>query len=231
MNTNIPNLSDKILPISSIDQNFKDNIKALLPKNSPDISSTFFPKGLYLPSDIETDSKDLIEYQYDYAYYHALREIDWNVFLTLKFRKWRFKSLSNSAFNRRKEFLWDLVHQVISEFNLSLNDLQYFWSEEANSEDEAHFHVLFYSVYPDKCSVEDLLKSIGKNLDPDIVQIPKSVDGKEPPHLQTVRSSEECARYILKTPKSQEKPKILGHSLRFNRFWNRHRNWKIKQAA
>lgn len=225
------NYSDKILPISSIDQTFRDNIKKIPPKDSPDISSTYFPQGFYFPSENETDSKDLIEYHYDDAYYHALREIDWNVFLTLKFKQWRFKSLSHSAFKRRKEFLWDLVHQVISELELSLNDLQYFWSEEANSDDEAHFHGLFYSVYPEKCSVGDLLKSIVNNLDPDIVQIPRPATGQEPPHIQRVKSSERVARYLLKTPKNQVEPKVLGHSLKFVRFWNRHRQWKMKRAA
>lgn len=228
-NTN--NLSNKILPIFPIDTNFKDHIKNLLPKDSPEYCPTFFPPTFYLPSEDEENSQDLIEYHYDFAYYQALKQIDWNVFLTLKFKAWKFRSLSNPAFKRRKEFLKDLVADVISELDLSLNDLQYFWSEEVNSEDEAHFHVLFYRVYSDKCSIEDLRRSIERNLNPEIVQIPKAFIGNEPPHLQTVKSSEKCARYLLKTSKFQSEPKVLGHSLQFVRFWNRHRNWKSKQAA
>jgi hypothetical protein len=120
---------------------------------------------------------------------------------------------------------------VIGELDLSSNDLQYFWAEEINAEDQAHYHVLFHLVYPDKCSLDDLRRSIEVNIDPKIVQIPKSLPDQEPPHVQTVKSRDQVVRYVLKVPLFQDEPKVVGYSHKFIRFWKRHRNWIQKQAA
>ncbi len=200
--------------------------------NSPQYSQTHFPIGTYLSqSDAKTDLDNLIRYKFDNSYYHVLREIDWNVFLTLKFRKRGFTGLSNSASWKRKHYLWDLGHEVIGDLDLSTNDLQYFWCEEVNSEKQAHLHVLFHMVYSEKCSVDQLRASIEKYIDPQIVQIPRRRAEQEPPHVQTVRSQERVVRYALKVPLFQDEPKVVGHSFGFVRFWKRHWNWKRKQAA
>jgi hypothetical protein len=198
----------------------------------PQYSHISFPEGTYLPSsDGKTDLNNLIRHKFDNTYYHVLTEIDWNVFLTLKFRKPGFTGLSISASWKRKRYLWDLCHEVISELDFSSNDLQYFWAEEVNSERQVHCHILFHRVYANKCSVEDLRRSIERNIDPKIVQIPTAKSGQEPPHVQTVRSQERVARYILKIPLFQKEEKVVGYSHKFVRFWNRHWNWTRKQVA
>lgn len=200
--------------------------------NSPQYSQTHFPIGTYLSqSDEKTVLDDLIRYKFDNSYYHVLREIDWNVFLTLKFRKRGFTGLSNSASWKRKHYLWELGHEVVGDLALSNNDLQYFWCEEVNSEKQAHLHVLFHRVYSEKCSVDQLRASIEKYIDPQIVQTPRRRAEQEPPHVQTVRSQEKVVRYALKVPLFQDEPKVVGHSFSFVRFWKRHWNWKRKQAA
>jgi hypothetical protein len=199
---------------------------------SPEFIPTFLPDGLYLPNSKENVSMEkLIRCKFDNAYYQPLREIDWNVFVTLKFRGKKFSGLSKSASWTREHYLRDLGHEVIGELDLSSNDLQYFWAEETNAEHQAHYHVLFHLVYPDKCSLDDLRRSIEANIDPKIVQIPKSLPDQEPPHVQTVKSQDQVVRYVLKIPPFQDEPKVVGHSLKFIRFWKRHRNWIQKQAA
>ena len=193
---------------------------------------THFPDTLYLQhSDHSILQNNLFRFKYDQAYYHALREIDWNVFVTMKFRAKGHTSLSNSASWKRKHYLWELFHEVVSELDLPSNDLQYFWAEEVNAERQAHHHVLFHRVYSHKCSVEDLRRSIEENIDPKIIQIPKAHEGQEPPHVQTVKSQDRVVRYVLKTPIFQEEPKVVGYSHNFIRFWKRHMNWKSRQAA
>jgi hypothetical protein len=200
--------------------------------HSPQYSPTSFTKGIFLPySDIQSNEEHLIRYKFDTSYYHVLREIDWNVFVTLKFRTRKHSGLSYFPSSRRKHFLRDLGHEVIGELDLSSNDLQYFWSQEVNSEKQAHLHVLFHRVRPEKCSVQELRASIERYIDPDIAIVPKKKDGHEPPHVQTVRSQDRVVRYLLKIPFSQTQPKIVGNSFGFVRFWNRHWNWKRRQAA
>jgi hypothetical protein len=191
-----------------------------------------FPEGIYLGSpEAQTDQCNLIRYRIDAAYYHALAEIDWNVFVTLKFHDLEFKALSDSAFKKRRQCLWDLGHEVIGDLDLSSNDLQYFWSEEVNSEDEAHLHVLFHRVYPEKCSAEELRRSIQRYIDPSIVQVPPTnLHVDEPPHVQTVRSRDKVVRYVLKVPLFQHEPKVVGHSHKFIRFWKRRMKWRTRLA-
>lgn len=216
----------------ALPSNFNYLSQVLSPPHSPQYSHVSFPEGIYLPSsDEKKDLNKLIRYKFDYAFHHVLREIDWHVFLTLKFRTARYTGLSKSASWRRKDYLWQLGHDVISELDFSSNDLQYFWAEEVNSENQAHYHVLFHRVYANKCSVEDLRRSIERNLNPEIVQIPKARNGQELPHVQTVKSQDRVARYVLKIPLFQEEQKVVGHSHKFVRFWNRHWNWTRKQVA
>ena len=216
----------------ALPSNFNYLSQVLSPPHSPQYSHASFPEGIYLPSsDEKTNLNNLIRYKFDNTYHHALKEIDWNVFLTLKFRKRGFTGQSNSASWKRKHYLWDLGHEVIGELDLSSNGLQYFWAEETNSEKQAHYHVLFHRVYSEKCSVEDFRRSIERNLDPKIVQIPKAKNRQEPAHVQTVRSQDRVARYILKIPLFQKEEKVVGYSHKFVRFWNRHWNWTRKQVA
>jgi hypothetical protein len=200
--------------------------------HSPQYSLTSFTKGIFLPySDKQSEETNLIRYKFDTSYYHVLKEINWNVFVTLKFRTTKYSGLSYFPSSRRKHFLRDLGHEVIGELDLSSNDLQYFWSQEVNSDKQAHLHVLFHRVRPEKCSVEELRASIERYIDPDIAIVPKKKDGHEPPHVQTVRSQDRAVRYLLKIPFFQTDSKVVGHSFGFVRFWNRHWNWKRKQAA
>ena len=200
--------------------------------HSPQFSPTSFTKGIFLPySDKQSEETNLIRYKVDTSYYHVLREIDWNVFVTLKFRTRKHSGLSDTASWNRKHFLRDLGHEVIGELDLSSNDLQYFWSEEVNSEKQAHLHVLFHRVRPEKCSVEELRASIQRYIDPQIAVVPKKQEGHEPPHVQTICSQDRVVRYLLKIPFFQTESKVTGHSFGFVRFWNRHWNWKRRQAA
>lgn len=204
--------------------------KSLVKDNYPtDSLITEFPKEFYY-SDQDTNT-DSISMKCDMGYYHTLKDIDWDVLLTLKFNKRGFSGTSDSAKTKRRNCLWDLKHEVVGELDLGTNSLQYFCTEEVNADKEAHFHVLWHSIYRNKCSTETLRKTIEKYIDRENVIIPPSQEGKEPPHVQTVRSQEKAIRYVIKKPVFQEEPKTFYLSHGFVRFVNRHRNWKGKQAA
>jgi hypothetical protein len=190
---------------------------------------TEFPNTFYY-SDEDTNA-DSISLKCDMGYYHALKDIDWDVLLTLKFKKRGFSGTSDSARSNRLNCLWDLKHEVIGELDAGSNHLQHFCTEEVNADKEAHFHVLWHSVYRDKCSTETLRETIEKYVDPEHVIIPPSQEGKEPLHVQTIRSQEKAIRYVIKKPIFQEEPKTFYLGYRFVRFVKRHRNWKNKQAA
>jgi len=218
----------KEFPEEGIDSSSED----FRTSKSSEYVTTLLPDGLYLPNPEKLVGMErLIRCKFDNAYYQPLRKIDWNVFVTLKFRRKRYTSTSQSASWRRERYLRDLGHEVIGQLNLSSNDLQYFWAEETNAENQAHYHVLFHRVYPNKCSVEDLRKSIERNIDPKIVQIPRTLADHEPPHVQTVKSQDQVVRYVLKLPLFRDEPKVVGHSHKFVRFFKRRENWLQKQAA
>lgn len=208
------------------EQLFKSLVKENYPNNS---LITEFPKEFYY-SDEDTHT-EFIRKKCDIGYYHALKDIDWDVLLTLKFKTRDFSGTSDSARSRRRNYLWDLKHEVVGELDLGTNNLQYFCTEEVNADKEAHFHVLWYSVYREKCPPDTLRKTIEKYVDPKHVIIPRSETGKEPPHIQAVRSQEKVIQYVIKKPTSQDEPKEFCLSHGFVRFVNRHRNWKSKQAA
>jgi hypothetical protein len=204
--------------------------KSLVKDNYPNESLiTKFPNTTYYAD--EDTNTDSISLKCDMAYYSSLKDIDWNVLLTLKFRKRGFTGISDSASSKRKKYLWELKHDVVSELDLGTNNLQYFCTEEVNSEKEAHFHVIWHSVYKDRCSTERLRETIEKYVDPKHVIIPRSEEGKEPLHVQTIRSQERVIRYVIKKPIFQEEPKTFHLSHAFVRFIKRHRNWKSKIAA
>jgi hypothetical protein len=191
-----------------------------------------FSEGIYLRSPealTNTNHSTLTRYKIDPAYYEALTAIDWNVFVTLKFRAKGYKSLP--AQGERERYVRELGQRVVTDLGLSSNDLQYFWSQEVNSENEAHLHVLFYRVYPEKCSVEQLRCSIERNISPAIVQVPPpNPYGEEPPHVQTVRSPDNVVRYVLKMPLFGKGSKTVGTSRQFTRFWKRHMKWKARST-
>ena len=223
--------------ISKTEENLKntpDDFRNSMPSlvNFPEFPKTTFCTGIYLSaSEEETGSENLVRHKFDNAYYYALKEIDWHVFLTLKFRKKGYSGLSNAARWHRKRYLWEVGNTARRALKLASNDLHYFWSEEVNSDRQAHYHVLFHRVYEDKCTVEDFRKTLEDTLDPAVVVIPRTLEGEEPPHIQTVKLNERVVRYLLKTPVFQSEEKVVGHSHKFVRFWNRHMNWKRKQAA
>jgi len=204
--------------------------KSLVKDNYPNKSLTTQLPNTFYYSDEDTNT-DSISLKCDMAYYHALKDIDWDVLLTLKFRKGGLSGLSESASFKRKNYLWDLKHEVVGGLDLATNNLQYFCTEEVNADKEAHFHVLWHSVYSEKCSKETLRKTIEKYVDPEHVNVPPSQEGKESPHVQTIRSQEKAIRYVIKKPIFEEEPKTFYLSHNFVRFVNRHRNWKNKQAA
>lgn len=204
--------------------------KSLVKDNYPNDSLvTEFPNTFYY-SDEDTHT-EFIREKCDMGYYHALKDIEWDVLLTLKFKTRGFSGTSSSARTKRRNCLWDLKHEVVGELDLGSNYCQYFCTEEVNADKEAHFHVLWHSVYRDKCSTETLRKTIERYVDPEHVIVPPSQEGKEPPHVQTIRSQEKAIRYVIKKPTSQDEPKTFYLSHNFVRFVNRHRNWKSKQAA
>ena len=133
--------------------------KSLFKDNYPNESLiTEFPNTFYY-SDEDTNA-DSISMKCDMGYYHALKDIDWDVLLTLKFKKRGFSGTSDSARSNRLNCLWDLKHEVIGELDAGSNHFQYFCAEEVNADKEAHFHVLWHSVYRDKCSTETLRETI-----------------------------------------------------------------------
>jgi len=81
------------------------------------------------------------------AFYHGLKVIDWDIFLTLKFRKHRINNYVDNNFRKSslEELMILLQKSASDEFaSLKVNDIIYFASEETNLDSLYHIHVLLH---------------------------------------------------------------------------------------
>jgi hypothetical protein len=161
------------------------------------------------------------------AFQYSLRKVDWQLFLTLKFRRRSYNSLKPAATQERKRYAWELLMGLPKNLLLSRNDIQFFATEEVNANDEAHYHILIFCARPEKASVEATRQMLLMMIDPKIIVVPKMRENQaEEPHLQTIKNLFRAVDYVLKTPIEQQGEKPYFHSEKFARFTLRHEIWK-----
>jgi hypothetical protein len=183
-------------------------------------------------NDLHKDANPLnssnIEDQYDSAFYHALKKIQWHLFLSIKFRTEGLIGESRSSMLMRREFVRKLFRLTINKLELNQNDLQYFAFEERNLDEGNHLHIVVHCKHPEKASVEATRQVMLQALEENgkFVIIPPD----HSKHIQLVDHSERVLRYCLKL-KLDENEKSFFHSLGFIRFYHRHLNWLEKKKS
>jgi hypothetical protein len=216
----------KDFPISS--EEFKEILS--LQKDSGFDYETF-PEGEDF-HDLQNTSNSLninyVEGKYDRAFYYSLRKIQWDLFLSIQFRKPKYKARSDSAFQNRRAFMWEFFEETKARLFLSKQDLHYFCFEENNRVEGSHFHIVVFCKRPDKASVDktrqamlDILKEYEH-----IVIIPPN----HTKHVQKIDYRDRVLKYSLKINLDDtEKPYF--HSVGFCCFYNRHLKWLEKQTS
>lgn len=176
--------------------------------------------------DLQNTSNSLninyIEGKYDKAFYYSLRKVQWNLFLSIQYRKLGLKSKTESSHKRRRDLIRRIFKITAGKLGLSNNDLQYFCFEERNQLIGSHLHLVVHCKRPDKASVEatkDTLLWLLQRLHRVIV-----IPNGHTKHVQTVDYSDRTLKYCLKL-KLDENEKPFFHSFDFIRFYHRHLKW------
>lgn len=169
----------------------------------------------------------MMEYKIDKAFYVPLKLLTGHLFLTLKFRLYRYRGNTLAASKLRRSYVMDLFKEVGARLNLSQNDLQYFATEEDEFKVGRHLHIIVYLKYPDRDTPDRVLKEILDILkDPMVVFIPFGHNR----HAQIIQNYDKVLRYCLKL-KSHEEEKPFFHSSGLSRFHHRRLNWLRKASG
>jgi hypothetical protein len=180
-------------------------------------------------------------------FYYGLKIVDWDIFLTLKFKNHRTSSDIDNNF-RRKQFE-SLMIQLTKAAKrtypqLHSNDILYFASEEKSREDLYHLHSLI--VIKRSCMVEpesirrelvDLVSNAKDEEGNKIFKVPRRVKGtirenRVYRHCELVQSSVRVNSYINKVQGSYD----AGKRIFFNKMHMGKRSpffifyrWTLKQ--
>jgi len=183
------------------------------------------------------------------GFYYGLKIVDWDIFLTLKFKNHRTSNDIDSNYRRKQleELMIQLTKAVKrTSSTLHANDILYFASEEKSREDLYHLHILIAVKKTSLVNPESIrrvlvdLVSDAKDEDGEkIYKVPRRVKGtlKENRvyrHCELVRSSLKVNAYINKVQGSYDAGKRvffnkmdLGKSSPFFVFYR----WTLKQKG
>jgi len=161
------------------------------------------------------------------SFYYSLKEIEWHIMLTLKFRRLGYKGKSKSAAWYRDDYLHSLMFKTKEKIGMSRNDLIYFGTEEYNDSSEFHIHTVVHIKNQINTPIESTRRSLMDSIDPKIVIIPAPVKNSHPSdrlyrHCEIVDSSDRSLRYINKIQQSYDSGKRIFHDKgkNFIQFYN-----------
>jgi len=135
-------------------------------------------------------------------FFKSLKVIDFDIFLTLKFKYHKTSNLIDSNF--RKVKFESLMKKVQKASRLNANDIIYFASEEKNLDSLYHFHVLIHVKRKANIDPEVVRKILVDQVRLEgIYKIPRRVRMTPPEdkvfkHCEIVKSSKNALRYINK---------------------------------
>ena len=168
-------------------------------------------------------------------FYYALKEIKWNILLTLKFRTLGYKGKHPKAYFQRGEYLKNLMIETKNKLEMSRNDLIYFGTEEYNESLEYHIHTVIHVKKPLDTPVETVRRTIMDIISPKIIIIPPPIRGSHPSHrlyrhCEIADSSDKTLKYINKIKQSYDSGKRIFHDERKNfvQFVNRYKENKAR---
>jgi hypothetical protein len=149
-------------------------------------------------------------------FYYPLKEIEWHILLTLKFRTMGYKGKHPKACYKRGEYLKDLMIRAKKKLELSRNDLIYFGTEEYNESLEYHIHTVIHVKKPLDTPVETVRRTIMDIISPKIIIIPPPIRGSHPSHrlyrhCEIADSSDKTLKYINKIKQSYDSGKRIFH--------------------
>jgi hypothetical protein len=183
------------------------------------------------------------------SFYHGLKVIDWDIFLTLKFKRHKIDNYIDNNF--RKKSLEELMISLQRSLNqhptcIKPNDIIYFASEEMNLDALYHIHTLIHvkrksGVDPEvvRKRLVDLVAQTRDHDDRKVYVTPRRVkdtgrEDKVYKHCELVRSSRKVNWYINKVQGNYDAGKRIffnkmdmGKSSPFFIFYR----WVLKQKG
>jgi hypothetical protein len=136
------------------------------------------------------------QYSYDNSWHYHLSKIDWDFFLSLRYRMPSYYGSSFEAPSRRREAIWKLFQDARRELGISRNAVQWFASTEKNEDQGVHNHIL---VKARKDAVKDkdiILSTLYRNLPSSFFEDSKTRVGKIlPESFQVVENNDSVVKY------------------------------------
>jgi len=143
---------------------------------------------------------------YDNSWHYHLSKIDWDFFLSLRYKMPSYYGSSFQAPSRRREAIWKLFRNARRELGIPRNAIQWFASTEKNEDQGFHNHIL---VKARKDAVKDkdiILSTLYRKLPSSLFEDSKTRAGKVlPESFHVVENNDSVVKYVLKTESAEEK--------------------------
>ncbi len=131
-------------------------------------------------------------------FFYTIRKIPWHIFLTFHYRKPSHYADSQSGLGNRRKQLFELFYKARKDLRLPQRSIQFFGTSERGTSDRIHTHTLVHLPHGFKASENDWIEALAKNVQRDLVDVPKQGCGILPMNIEMVRDSEAAAAYVTK---------------------------------
>lgn len=141
-------------------------------------------------------------YNHDKPLFYNLSKIDFDIFLTLHFKKEEYYKNSDDSHNRRRRLLRECFGNITRNLGKPYKSLFYFGICELGSDNRMHSHTLIKKRKDFNISDEDLMEYINYSIDFRYFRKPER---EEPRNIEVVNDSIDCTNYILKIKTTEDK--------------------------
>jgi hypothetical protein len=150
--------------------------------------------------------RKLQNFNYDNSWHYHLSKIDWDFFLSLRYKMQSYYGSSFQAPSHRREAIWKLFQDARRELGIPRNSIQWFASTEKNEDQGFHNHILVKARKDAGKDKNIILSTLYNKLCTDLFEKSKTRAGKIlPESFQVVENNDSVVKYVLKTESVEEK--------------------------
>jgi hypothetical protein len=141
-------------------------------------------------------------YNHDLPMFYNISRIEFDIFLTLHFKKEEYYNNSDDSHYRRRRVLRESFGNITKNLGKPYKSLFYFGICELGSDNKMHSHTLIKKRKDFDISNNELIECIKDSVDYRHFRKPSR---EEPRHVEVVKDSRDCSNYILKIRTTEDK--------------------------
>jgi hypothetical protein len=153
--------------------------------------------------------------RHDKAWFYHLNQIEFDLFITIHFKKYQHYKNSDDADCRRRKLFREIFGDITSNLNIPCKSLAYFGITELDSQDKMHGHILLKKRKDlVALSNDELIDGIRAKINIKQFRVEKNAN---PRNVEVVNDSKDATNYILKIRTAKERE----HSIKENFYYSK----------